>query len=248
MTAALLERPAPVAFADETHVLSLVVEFESTLRAAGIAWRLSAPGARGPVASRSRRRGHSRLRAELVALRLAGPAIVAAHPRGIVVRTEDPRLVGLLGGSGLRVDRGTRVEAARAAELLARVGGYRLERVRSLDDPELLRAAREALDGAIHLATERREARATVLEEVVVRSATVHLEPREGGWVANGRYRVRLDPPSCDCPAWGQRWRGVPLAGRRAARLPCKHLVALAVRTGRGTVPELEELGRRASP
>ncbi len=240
--------PPVVAFALEECRLSVFALFESTLRVAGLAWRLTTPRGAGPVVARPRQRARSRLHAELLALRYAGPALGEAGCRGVVVRTEDPRLVRAVEGRSGRPDARGRVEARPLRRLLERTGGYRLEVVRPIADPELVRAAGGALDEAIHVATERRERRAVALEEVVARAGTVHLRWRDAGWIANGRYPVRLDPPSCECPAWARRWAGVSLAGRRAARLPCKHLVALALREGRADLDELAALGRRAAP
>ncbi len=250
------EVPAPAApppaeavpFAGEECRLTLAVAFESTLRAAGLAWRLTTPSGPGPVVARARRHGRSRLTAELLALRLAAPSVGTAGCRGVVVRTDDLRLVRAVEGRAPRLDARSRAHAQRLRRLLERAGGYRLEVVRPPADAEVARAATVALDEAIHAATERRERRAVALEEVIARSRSVHLQRRDGVWVANGRYVVRLDPPSCECPAWARRWARVPLAGRRAARLPCKHLVAVALREGQASLDELAALGRHAPP
>jgi hypothetical protein len=86
-------------------------------------------------------------------------------------------------------------------------------------------------------------------EEVLrahIRALDVSFVDTEFGALANGRYVVRLDPPSCTCPAWGRKWRNVPIQGRRSARPLCKHLVALAARRGIHSPEELVRLARRA--
>jgi SWIM zinc finger len=119
---------------------------------------------------------------------------------------------------------------------------------RPTTDPELLHTVGEALDAGLHAAAERQEHRVHVMERILARARDVQLEERGGGWVANGRYRVGLDPMSCECPAWSARWAKAPIAGRRAQRLPCKHLVALALRQGVSVPADLALLARRAPP
>jgi hypothetical protein len=84
------------------------------------------------------------------------------------------------------------------------------------------------------------------MEEIVRRARSVQLQLTETGWVANGRYHVQLAPMRCECPAWTARWAKAPIGARRALRLPCKHLVALALHEGITVPADLAELARRA--
>jgi hypothetical protein len=113
-------------------------------------------------------------------------------------------------------------------------------------DPELAHVVAEALDAGLHAAAEKEEHRVWVMERIVERAREVVLERTETGWVANGRYRVQLDPMRCDCPAWAARWARAPIGARRAQRLPCKHIVALAMHEGITVPADLAEMARKA--
>lgn len=67
------------------------------------------------------------------------------------------------------------------------------------------------------------------LKLICERAGSVKLEKSNNAYLANGKYIVRLDPPSCSCPQWTTKWKKVPREGKRARRLPCKHLVALCL-------------------
>jgi hypothetical protein len=84
------------------------------------------------------------------------------------------------------------------------------------------------------------------MERIVARARDVRLRRTDSGWLANDRYRVQLDPMRCECPAWTARWTNAPLGARRAQRLPCKHLVALAIQEGISVPADLAQLARRA--
>ncbi len=162
-----------------------------------------------------------------------------------MIRAADPRFLHALAGW---------VAYPRIARPLARIRGrlaahasYRTERTEG-PSRDLARAMEAAADEALHRAAQRDAERGRAIEALVGRARTVVLRREGEGWIANDRYRVRLDPMACECPAWTRRWAGAPIAGRRAARLPCKHLVALALEEGRLDASGLAALARRAPP
>ncbi|MFQ6059904.1 MAG: SWIM zinc finger family protein [Thermoplasmata archaeon] len=84
------------------------------------------------------------------------------------------------------------------------------------------------------------------LKAAMERASNVRLEETEEGWLANGRFVVTVDPPSCTCQWWSLRWKDVPLAGKRAHRLPCKHIIAAARKEGIAEPEDLIALSQRA--
>jgi hypothetical protein len=221
---------------------------EGTTHISGIGWRVTSPDGTETLRTETRRYGRTLIYSELAALRGALDAARRHGCRVLALRVPDPRTVALLRGD--RRPRYRRAEAA-AAELRPLLGEFTSVRYDSghPPDPELWHAVGEALDAGLHAAAEREEHRQHLIERMVERAKLVQLEQRpDGEWIANGRYRVRLDPMRCECPAWLARWARAPIAGRRAQRLPCKHLVALALREGIRTPSDLAEMARRASP
>lgn len=228
-------------------VLAIDALFETRTGAGGFGWRLSTPGARGPVRSRTRRHGHSLLELELLALRHGLEEATRAGCTRLTVRVPHARIVPLvLGPIPARYRRAGRV-ALGLAPCLSRFNSLAVE-VRARPDEALHRAVGDALDAGLSAAREEDERRRGAMERVLARARSVVLRQEVDGWVANGRYRVRLEPLGCECPAWSLHWARVPIAGRRAVRLPCKHLVALAMRAGITVPEELAGLARRAPP
>lgn len=221
--------------------------FEQTTRSAGIGWRLISPDGSPQVGARALRSGHSQVFAELTAARAGLREALRHHARRLVISVPGSLSARLLsGGSPGRARRAARL-AARIRTRFSDFEEVRVGRLRTVD-PELSRRIAEELDVALHAHAERADRRIRGMEKIIARSKYVRLEPTEGGWIANGRYRVSLDPLVCECPAWTRRWAGAPIAGRRAQRLLCKHLVALAISQGIRTPAELVELARRAPP
>lgn len=228
-------------------MLAVDALFESRTGAGGFGWRLSTDGTRGPVRSRTRRHGHSLLELELLALRQGLGDAARAGCERLTVRVPHARIVPLvLGPIPPRYRRAGRL-ALRLAPILSRFRSLGVE-VRTRPDEALHRAVGEALDAGLTAASEEEERRRLAMERTVARARSVVLRQDADGWVANGRYRVRLEPMGCDCPAWSRHWARVPIAGRRAVRLPCKHLVALAMHEGITVPEELAKLARRAPP
>jgi SWIM zinc finger len=156
--------------------------------------------------------------------------------------------------TGALLEGGAPARARKAAEVATALrSGWRefdevLVEVAPAADPDLAHLAGEALDAGLHAVADRDERRELVMERILERAKDVRLESRNGEWVANGRYRVSLDPLRCECPAWTARWARAPIAGRRAQRLLCKHLVALAQHEGIREPADLARLARRAPP
>lgn len=232
--------------ADECR-LQVVALFEATLHISGIGWRLTTPTGAQPIRTETRRFGRTLLFSELAALRHGLEEARANRCERLTVELPNPLLVSLLQGVPHPKLRRAELAVRQVRPLLDRFSSVRWETERPID-PELSHEVGEALDAGLHAAAERAEHRAEVMEQIIERSKVVRLEFRGGGWVANGRYRVQLDPIRCECPAWNVRWARIPLPGRRAQRLPCKHLVALAIRQGLTVPADLARLAQRAPP
>jgi len=218
---------------------------ESSTHISGIGWRLTAPFGPYPVRTETRRYGRTLVYSELAAVRLGLAEAARLHCERLRVRTPNSLVEQLLRGESPPRYRRAAAVAARVTPWLERFASVRVQ-TRPTTDPELLHTVGEALDAGLHAAAEREEHRVHVMERIVERARDVQLEARGEGWVANGRYRVRLEPMSCECPAWSARWAKAPIAGRRAQRLPCKHLVALALHQGFSVPADLALLARRA--
>jgi len=227
--------------------LEVDAALEETTKAAGVAWRLTTPDSVGPVRRLTRRHGRTRIASEIVGLRAALAEAARRGCRAVTVRSPDPALAAVVRGEGGARFHRAADAARRLAPLLAAFDRVTFDPP-SPPDPELAHAVAEALDVGLHRAAEREEHRALVMERIVERARQVQLDEKDGTWIANGRYRVSLDPLRCDCPAWGARWARVPIPGRRAERLPCKHLVALALRRGIEVPADLALLARKAPP
>ena len=65
-------------------------------------------------------------------------------------------------------------------------------------------------------------------------------------YTCNGYIRTQFDPPSCTCKGWTLRWSTVPLVGKRSRRLPCVHLIAVALSEGVIDPSAIAQLGRKA--
>ena len=227
--------------------LEVAVVLEATTHVAGIGWRVTWRSVPGKVESATRQRAGTLLHSELVALHQGLEAASREGCESLTVRVDDRRVIELIQGDRPPRFRRAAATADRLRPLLARFRSVRFES-RFTPDPELAHAVGEALDAGLQVVAQREEHRALVMERIVERAKAVQLEATSSGWVANGRYRVQLDPMRCECPAWTARWARAPIAGRRAQRLPCKHIVALALHE-RVTVPaDLARMARRALP
>ncbi len=212
---------------------------------AGVGWRLSTVDGTETLRTETHRRRTRRLLAELSTLQDGLGEAARRGCRRLVIRVPDPAILALLGPAPpARWPRLLPIAQSIRATLSG-FDGHRVE-VASPRDPELWHAVGEALDVGLHAAAEREELRVRALERIWERARSVRLEEHGGAWTANGRYRVELEPMRCECPAWTRRWSRAPIAGRRAQRLPCKHLVALALRQGRAVPRDLLEGARRA--
>jgi SWIM zinc finger len=220
---------------------------ERSTHISGIGWRLTAPFGAYPVRTETRRYGRTLVFSELAAVRLGLAEAAGMHCERLRVRTPNALVERLLRGEAVPRYRRAVAVADHVRSGLERFVSVRFQ-TQPTTDPELLHSVGEALDAGLHAAAEREEHRVHLMERILERAHDVSLEPRDGVWVANGRYRVRLDPMSCECPAWSVRWAKAPIAGRRAQRLPCKHLVALALRQGIRVPADLALLARRAPP
>ena len=225
--------------------LEAAAVLEETTRVAGIGWKLVPSEGTPLIHARTLRHGQSLVYAELTAVRDGLLAACRLHPPRLVIAVPGALSVRLLrGGSPGRARRAAKA-AARVRSLWASFGQVRILQLRPVD-PGLSHAIGEALDVGLHAAAEQTERRAQAMEHIISRAQGVRLERTEAGWLANGRYRVSLDPLGCDCPAWSRRWARLSIAGRRAQRLLCKHLVALAMAQGIRSPDELVALARRA--
>ncbi|MGB6500827.1 MAG: SWIM zinc finger family protein [Thermoplasmata archaeon] len=226
-------------------LLEISAVLEGTTHVSGIGWRLTSSDGPRPVRSAARRYGRTLVFSELAALR--GGLTEASEGGGlrIRVRSPSPLIAALFAANPPERYRRAAATAAAMRPLLARFEAVRFDPPAPADS-ELTHAVGEALDVGLHRVAEVEQHRVHIMERIVERAREVHLAEREGRWVANDRYHVELDPMRCECPAWTARWARVPIAGRRAARLPCKHIVALALREGIAVPADLATMARKA--
>lgn len=225
--------------------LEVAARLEKRTHAAGIGWRIVREGQPEAPEARTLRRASTLIGAELTALREGLRRAGRERCRVLRVFVPDSRVTALLEGSN--VDRFPRARVA-AESLGPLLSGFSSVRFVSEfePDPDLGHVVAEALDAGLHAAAAREEHRVWVMERIVERAQSVRLRHTDSGWVANERYHVQLEPMRCDCPAWLARWAKAPIGARRAQRLPCKHLVALALHEGITVPADLAELARRA--
>lgn len=235
---------APLAEGGGPGRLEVAAAVEGRTHIAGIGWRVTLGSRPGPVRAETRRYGRSLIFSELSALRGGLREVSRSPVSELTVRIPDRRAVALFRGDDVDRFPAAAREVDRLRPTLERFGALRFE-PEFVPDPELVHAVAEALDAGLHAAAEREEHRSLVMERIMERARSVQLERGPGGWLANGRYRVSLDPMRCECPAWTARWSRAPIAGRRAQRLPCKHIVALALVEGVRVPAELSELARK---
>jgi len=130
--------------------------------------------------------------------------------------------------------------AAAELEALA-VVHTRTKSIRQID-----RAARRAGRIASARAVTVKQKRVGKVVAAMERARGVQLRRDGDAYIADGYVRVRIDPPECSCRGWELRWRSVPLAGKRAKRVPCIHLVAVAVSAGMSDPAEILSIANRA--
>ena len=227
--------------------LEIAAVLEGTTHISGIGWRLSSPEGSDTVRTQTRRYGRTLIFSELAAVRGGLEEARRAGGRRLTIQVPEGALAALLRGEHLPRYRRAEEAAARVRPQFEKFEAVTIESGRPTH-PELAHAVGEALDAGLHAAAEREEHRVLVMERTIERAKSVDLVRHHEEWVANGRYRVRLDPMHCDCPAWTARWARTPIPGRRAQRLPCKHLVALALHEGLSVPQDLAALARRAPP
>ena len=225
--------------------LEVSARLERRTHAAGIAWRLTVAGRPLPVQARTLRTASTLMAAELAALRDGIREATKRGCRDLLVSVPDTRLVAVLRGAPSPRLRRVAASVERLKPLFVRFPALRYA-ARFAPDPGLVHAAGEALDVGLHAAALREEHRVYAMERIVARAREVRLRRTDSGWLANDRYRVQLDPMRCECPAWTARWANAPLGARRAQRLPCKHLVALAIHEGVSVPADLAQLARKA--
>ncbi|HYA70128.1 MAG TPA: SWIM zinc finger family protein [Thermoplasmata archaeon] len=227
--------------------LEIAALLEKRTHTSGIGWRITVQGHAESPHTRTLQRADTLLRAELTAVREGVRGATRWRGANLELRVPDRRVAGLIEGTGpSRFSRG-RAAAERVRPLLAGFASVHVV-VDFLPDPDLRSAVAEALDAGLVAAAVREQHRVWAMEQIVARARDVQLERTDAGWIANGRYHVQLEPMRCECPAWTARWAKAPIGARRASRLPCKHLVALARHEGITVPADLAQLARRAPP
>jgi hypothetical protein len=235
------EAPRP----SEEGCLEVAAVVEQRTHTSGVGWRLTSEGHPALAQARTLRRAGTLISAELTAIREGLRASLRSGCRTLLVRVADRRAVALLRGERPGTMRRAEARAERLRPLLERFATVRFESD-FLANPDLAHIVGEALDAGLHTAATQQQHRVWAMEQIVERARSVRLRKGASGWVANDRYRVQLDPMRCECPAWTARWANAPIGARRAQRLPCKHLVALAIHEGITVPIDLAQLARRA--
>ncbi|MHB8351102.1 MAG: reverse transcriptase-like protein [Thermoplasmata archaeon] len=212
----------------------------------GLAWQITVRGESRPIRTLASRTGKGPNYAEMAAV---GRGIEEARRLGIrrlLVRTDNQFSAKVLleiekPSAAYMVEVCTPVlEAARTFEALA-VIHTRTKNIKELD-----RAARRVAQSEAACVSESDQRRIDKVAAKMREATSVSLERDEQGYIADGYIRVVLAPPSCTCRGWTLRWRGVPLEGKRAQRLPCIHLISVAMHEGKTNPAEIAYMGRLA--
>lgn len=215
-------------------------------RVEGLAWQLTLNGKEYKLRSKGRRNAKGPTVAEMGAIVEGMNQAVKVGARQLVIHTDSRWSAHVLVG----LWEAKQPHTVRVADLaMGLVEGFdtvavvhtRTSNLRRVD-----RAARRAAEETRSKVREKEAAKRLEIERIMSEAESVRLRRQEDHWEAYGRFRVTVTPPSCTCGSWARKWRGVPLAGKRARRLPCKHIVAAAVKEGITDTGTLLAMSRKA--
>jgi ribonuclease HI len=212
----------------------------------GQAWRLTVQGEGLKIRTKARQHGKGPVVAEMRAI-VDGLREAASHGvDSVIVKTDNRWCAHVLVGLWKPELPRTTSVANEAVELLTAFGAVAVIHTRTKTMRRIDRAARSAADNRRRELRQSATDRLHAVGETMSRAEKVKLHRATVGWTANGYFDVTVRPPSCTCPDWSLRWKGVPLAGKRARRNPCKHMVAAARAEGITRPEEILRLARSA--
>ncbi len=212
----------------------------------GQAWRLTVNGREYKIKSKSRRHGKGPVVAEMKAVIDGMKEAAQRGARCLIVKTDNRWCAHVLVSLWKPKKDHTVPVAKQAMSLMDQFKTVAIIHTRTKNIRRVDRRARRAAEARQADVERKISERLDKLQEIIQRAASVRLERMKGGWRANGRFNVSIYPPSCACQQWSLRWKNVPLAGKRAQRLPCKHIVAAAMNVGIQDPKTLLALARKA--
>ncbi|MEE9237910.1 MAG: reverse transcriptase-like protein [Thermoplasmata archaeon] len=235
----LVRGEADIPIEDYDTTLQTDASYFRDTKIAGYAWQLTVNGQGYAIRKKARRRdigpNVAELRAIIYGLKeaqkrgvrrvhIVTDSLVAAN---LIVGFSHPRLPHMKGIM-------TEVQG-----LISNFEEVALTRTPTKDIRSVDKAARAAADERLALLNSQ------VLKTMeMAKSVTLQVAGDE--YWADGKFRVSVDPPSCECHEWYWKWVKVPLVGKRLNRLPCQHLVKALLREGITSPEDMLEIASRA--
>lgn len=227
-------------------VLEADAAFSYDDRVEGQAWRLAIQCKEYKIRARARQHGKGPVVAEMRAIIDGLTEAAKCGVDSVIVKTDNRWCAHVLVGLWKAELPHTVGPADETIELLTSFETVAVVHTRTKTMRRVDRAARSAADNRRRKLRQSATGRLEEFNETLKRAETVNLGRATSGWTANGCFDVTVRPPSCTCPGWSLKWKGVPLAGKRARRNPCKHIVAAARAEGITEPEEILALARSA--
>ncbi len=212
----------------------------------GQAWRLTVNRREYKLKCRSRRFGKGPVVAEMKAIVDGMKEAAQRGARHLIIKTDNRWCAHVLVSLWEPKQDHTVPVAKQAKDIMNEFETVAIIHTRSKYIRRVDRRARRAAEARRADVERKKSERLDKFREIAQRATSVRLEQTKSGWRANGRFNVVVFPPSCTCQQWSLRWKNVPLAGKRAQRLPCKHIVAAAMKEGIRDPETLLALARKA--
>ncbi|TET89429.1 MAG: reverse transcriptase-like protein [Methanomassiliicoccales archaeon] len=235
-----------IALEDYDSILEADASFFQEDGVEGQAWRLTIKEREYKIRLKSRRYGKGPNVAEM---RAVTDGLKEAAQRGachLVVKTDNKWCACVLTQLWEAKLPHTVPIANQAKNLMSHFDTVAIIHTRTKNIGRVDRKARRAAEARREEVRAKEAQRMNEMQKIIEKAASVFLERKQDNWRANQRYDVVLHPPSCTCPQWSLRWENVPLAGKRAQRPPCKHIVAVALREGTQDPKAILDFARKA--
>ncbi len=212
----------------------------------GQAWQLNVNGRAYRLRRKGRRYGQGPTVAEMRAIVEGMKQALERGAHCLVIKTDNRWSAHVLIGLWKARKPHTIPVADQALELIEKFDAVAVVHTRTRNIRKVDRAARQAARSKRTDVLEKMAGRLLEMNEVIRQAKWVPLRRKEDHWVAHQRFRVTVSPPSCTCGSWSRKWMAVPLVGKRARRLLCKHIVAAASRESIQDPEKLLALSREA--
>lgn len=242
----LIRGEAPLALDTIEAILETDASYFPQTSVEGTAWRLIRSQRKYRMQRRARRYGKGPNVAEMRAIILGMKDANRKSVRTLLIRTDSSWAANVLAGLWTARQPHTLSVAEEALSLLEEFEAVALVHTRTKNIAPVDRAARLAAEKKRKEVEEMIAKRIEAVRQVMERAGDVHLRWAGDRWIAENRFNVNVDPPSCSCPGWNLRWKNIPLPGKRANRNPCRHIAAAAMEEGIRDPGDLLQLMRKA--